>query len=102
MTRGTIKHKDGSIEVKYSIKDQKKGYYYIHDNPDKSIGNNHIKFFDNLIKNKVVYVLSNSLKKIIKNTIVATPNEKEKFINNNIIQSVTILKKIKLEEFENL
>ena len=50
----------------------------------------------------MVYVLSNSLKKIIKNTILATPNEKEKFINNNIIQSVTILKKIKLEEFENL
>jgi len=98
----TIKHKDGTIEIKYSVKDQKKGYYYIHDNNDKSIGKNHIKFFDDLIKNKVVYVLSNSLKKIIKNTIIATPEETQKFVNNNIIQSVTILKKIQLSEFEEL
>jgi|TARA_Y100000310_G_scaffold345018_1_gene461202 hypothetical protein len=98
----TIKHKDGTTEIKYSVKNQYKAYYYINDNPNKTIGRNHIKFFEDLIKNKVVYVLSNSLRKIIKNTIIATPEETEKMINNNIIQSVTILKKIKLEEFNQI
>jgi len=102
INKRTIKHKDGSIEIKYSVKDQKKAYYYIHDNPDKTIGRNHIKFFDGLVKNKIVYVLSNTLRKVVKNTIIATPNEKEKLVNNNIIQSFTILKKISVEELEKL
>lgn len=66
-----ITHKNGDIEYKYNIKEDKEEavYNYYNENVKNNIeSDNEIKFFENLYTTGVSYVLTSNFRKIVKNT----------------------------------
>ena len=86
--------KDGKLKVN----NQKSAYEYFNNNDDKKIGYNHIKFFENLVENKFVFVLGMTLQKKVKNSMKCDLYEEDKFIENNTIRNISLIKKISLDE----
>lgn len=85
-------------DEKITINNQQQAYQYFNNNDDKKIGYNHIKFFENLVNNKFVYVLGMTLQKKVKNSMRCSLYEEDKFIENNTIRNVSLIKKITLDE----
>jgi len=67
----TIKHKNGTIEVKHILKDntELEVYNYAQNNKHLSIDSgNQVKFFNNIYTSGEAFVLCNSFRKIVKNS----------------------------------
>lgn len=85
--------------VKYTINNQKKAIDYYNENTELQIQKNPKQFGGNIFKNRFQYVLTTSFRKIVKNTRQNVEKEdKDKFIMNNTIQVVAIVKRITLKD----
>ena len=89
-------------EIKYYIKDEQKAYQYVNENEYETIGYKQEPFFKSLVEKGFVYVISNNLKKSLKNLRSCSYGEKEKYKEINVIQSHCMIKKISLAELKNL
>jgi len=110
----TIKHKDGSIETKFQIRDdcEKKVYNFANDNKHLAIKNenfkdkmdgmhgNEVKFFEQIYSTKEAYVLCNSFRKIVKNSLrnvdLGQDDKYNKYMNK--IQVSYMMKHISLKK----
>ena len=82
-----------------SMKNHKQAYYYIHNNPELKLGKQHINFFDKLITDKIVFILTNNINKRIGADKVVSIDQT---IEANKIRSICMIKKIQLSELEEL
>jgi len=110
----TIKHKDGSVETKFQIRDdcEKKVYNFANDNKHLAIKNenfkdkmdgmhgNEVKFFEQIYSTKEAYVLCNSFRKIVKNSLrnvdLGQDDKYNKYMNK--IQVSYMMKHISLKK----
>ena len=79
-----------------SVKKHKDAYYYIHDSANLKIGKQHINFFERIVKEKFVYVLTNNINKRIGSDCLNQDKE------TNKIRSVCMIKKITLSDLEDI
>jgi len=97
VTKKEINHKDGEQEIKYIVNDNKKAHKYSIENKNLMISNgNEVKFFEEIYKNGSSYVLVNSFRKIVKNSLHNVKLGEENKYNNlmNKIQVNYTIKKI--------
>lgn len=99
----TTNKKDGTTTTKKKIKcdKQKEVYLYAENNKDKAIENgNEVSFFKQLYNTKEAYLLTNSFRKIVKNSArnVAFGNEDKYNTLMNKIQVNYVMKHIKLHD----